>query len=136
GRDPVYGRALRDRPILAVDVTRHQGEPVVAVAAVDETTAAEAIELVDVVYEEIPAVMTIEEALAADAPLVHTAGPMAGHFSDIATFKGKPDTNVCHHFHYARGGAAPPLAPAGPGVDSKVPLPPPQPQPMEPPGAV
>ena len=134
--DPFYGPALRDRPILAVDVTRHQGEPVVAVAAVDETTAAEAIELVDVVYEEIPAVMTIEEALAAGAPLVHTADPMAGHFSDIATFRGQPGTNICHQFEFARGDATAALAAADVTVEDTYTFPRVQHYSMEPHGVI
>ena len=39
-------------------------------------------------------------------------GPMAGHFSDIATFKGKPGTNICHQFDFARGDAETALAAA------------------------
>ena len=101
--DASYGPALRDRPLLATDVVRYEGEPVVAVAAVDEATAVEALDLVDVEYEEIAAVTTLEEALAPGAPLVHTGEPLAGHFSDLATLKSKPGTNICHQFDYARG---------------------------------
>jgi CO/xanthine dehydrogenase Mo-binding subunit len=98
-----YGPALRDRPLLATDVARYEGDPVVAVAAVDEATAAEALDLVEVDYEELPAVTTLEEALAPGAPLVHTADPVAGHFSDLAMLKAKPGTNICHQFDYGRG---------------------------------
>ncbi len=101
--DPFFGPALRDRPILATDVARHEGEPVVAVAAVDEATAAEALELVDVDYAELPAVMTLEEALAPGAPLVHPGDPLAGHFADLSTLRRRPGTNVCHQFDYRRG---------------------------------
>ena len=101
--DPTYGPALRDRPMLATGVVRYEGEPVVAVAAVDEATAAEALDLVEVDYEELPAVTTLEEALAPGAPLVHTGEPLAGHFSDLATLKAKPGTNICHQFDYQRG---------------------------------
>ncbi|HEY7519001.1 MAG TPA: molybdopterin cofactor-binding domain-containing protein, partial [Methylomirabilota bacterium] len=108
--DPSYGPALRDRPLLASEVVRYEGEPVVAVAAVDEATAAEALDLVDVEYEEVPAVTTLEEALAPGAPLVHTAEPLAGHFSDLSTLRAKPGTNICHQFDYARGDVAAGLA--------------------------
>jgi CO/xanthine dehydrogenase Mo-binding subunit len=104
--DPTYGPALRDRPLLATGVARYEGEPVVAVAAVDEATAAEALELVEADYEELPAVTTLEEALAPGAPLVHTGEPLAGHFSDLATLKARPGTNICHQFDYQRGRAA------------------------------
>src|SRR5262245_47245383 len=134
--DPFYGPALRDRPILAMDVARYQGEPVVAVVAVDEATAAEALDLVAVDYEEVPAVTTLEEALAPGAPLVHTAGPMAGHFSDIATFKGKPGTNICHQFDFARGDARAALAGADLTVEDTYTFPRVQHYSMEPHGVI
>ena len=82
----------------------------VAVAAVDEATAAEALDLVEVEYEELPAVTTLEEALAPGAPLVHTGEPLAGHFSDLSSLRAKPGTNICHQFDYTRGDVAAALA--------------------------
>jgi CO/xanthine dehydrogenase Mo-binding subunit/aerobic-type carbon monoxide dehydrogenase small subunit (CoxS/CutS family) len=101
--DPYYGPAFRDRPVLPIDVVRYEGEPVVAVAAVDAATAARALELVEIDWEELPAVTTLEEALTPGAPLVHTAEPISGHFADLASLRPKPGTNVCHQFAYARG---------------------------------
>jgi CO/xanthine dehydrogenase Mo-binding subunit/aerobic-type carbon monoxide dehydrogenase small subunit (CoxS/CutS family) len=104
--DPYYGPAFRDRPILAIEVTRYEGEPVAAVVAESESAAALALELIEIVYEELPAVTTLEEALAPGAPLVHTAEPPAGHFADLSTLKPKPGTNICHQFHLERGHGA------------------------------
>ena len=101
--DAFYGPALRDRPLLATDVVRYEGEPVVAVAAADEATAVEALDLVEVEYDELPAVTTLGEALAPGAPLVHASEPLAGHFSDLSTLKARPGTNICHQFDYQRG---------------------------------
>jgi len=101
--DPFFGPAFRDRPILAVGVARYEGDPVAAVVAVDEATAAEALELIDVDYTPLPAVITLDEALAPGAPLVHEGQPLAGHFADLSTLKPEPGTNVCHRFRYARG---------------------------------
>jgi CO/xanthine dehydrogenase Mo-binding subunit/aerobic-type carbon monoxide dehydrogenase small subunit (CoxS/CutS family) len=101
--DPYYGPAFRDRPVLAIDVVRYEGEPVVAVAAVDAATAAAALELVEIDWEELPAVTTLEEALAPGAPLVHTAEPLSGHFADLSSLRPRPGTNVCHQFGYTRG---------------------------------
>jgi CO/xanthine dehydrogenase Mo-binding subunit/aerobic-type carbon monoxide dehydrogenase small subunit (CoxS/CutS family) len=101
--DPYYGPAFRDRPVLAIDVVRFEGEPVVAAAAVDAATATRALELVEVEYEELPAVTTLAEALAPGAPLVHTAEPLSGHFADLSSLRPRPGTNVCHQFAYARG---------------------------------
>jgi CO/xanthine dehydrogenase Mo-binding subunit len=110
GCDPYFGPAFRDRPILAIDVARHEGEPVVAVVADTEEIAAEAVDLLEVDYAELPAVTTLEEALAPGAPLVHTGEPLAGHFADLSTLRPIPGTNVCHQFHLERGGAAAALA--------------------------
>jgi len=101
--DPYHGPAFRDRPMLAIDVARYEGEPVVAVAAIDAAVAACALELVEVEWEELPAVTTLEAALAPGAPLVHTTEPLAGHFADLSSLRPRPGTNVCHQFAYARG---------------------------------
>ncbi len=110
--DPYFGPALRDRPILAIDVARYEGEPVAAVVAEDESVAAQAVEGIEVEYEELPAVTTLEEALAPGAPLVHASEPLAGYFADLATLKPKPGTNICHQFDFERGRGAAALAEA------------------------
>ncbi|HMH50061.1 MAG TPA: xanthine dehydrogenase family protein molybdopterin-binding subunit [Candidatus Acidoferrum sp.] len=56
---------------LAVDRVRYVGEPVVAIAAEDRAAAEDAAQLVSVEYEPLPAVLSPEAALAADAPLIH-----------------------------------------------------------------
>jgi CO/xanthine dehydrogenase Mo-binding subunit len=102
---PYFGPAFRDRPVLAIGVARYEGEPVAAVAAVDELTATEALDVIDVDYEALPAAMTLEEALRPGAPLVHTGEALAGHFADLATLRPERGTNVCHRFSYQRGDA-------------------------------
>jgi CO/xanthine dehydrogenase Mo-binding subunit len=104
--DPYFGPAFRDRPILAIEVVRYEGDPVAAVVADEEGVAAEALDLIVVEYEELPAVTTLEEALAPGPPLVHTAEPLAGHFADLSTLKPKAGTNICHEFHFERGRGA------------------------------
>ena len=108
--DPYHGPAFRDRPILAIDVVRFEGEPVAAGAAVDEATAAAALDLIEVDYAPERAAGTLEEALAPGAPLVHTGEPLAGHFADLSSLRPEPGTNVCHRFRFARGDAAAALA--------------------------
>ena len=76
-----------------------------AVVAESESAAAQALELIEIAYEELPAVTTLEEALASGAPLVHTAEPLAGHFADLSILKPRPGTNICHQFHLERGKA-------------------------------
>ena len=67
----LYGRRMRDVPVLAHERARFAGERVAAVAADDAETAQRAVELIEVVYEELPAVLEPEDALAEDAPLLH-----------------------------------------------------------------
>lgn len=71
GTEIRWGLSLRDRPIIALDKVRYVGDPVAAVAAVDEATAEEAVEAITVSYETLPHATTAQEALAAGAALVH-----------------------------------------------------------------
>jgi CO/xanthine dehydrogenase Mo-binding subunit len=52
----LVGRRMHDMPVLARDRVRFVGEPVAAVAAETLETAEEAVALIDVEYEELPAV--------------------------------------------------------------------------------
>jgi 4-hydroxybenzoyl-CoA reductase alpha subunit len=78
-----WGAFQKDLYPLAVDKVRYVGDEVAAVAAVDLDTAREAIDLIRVEWEELPPVLSIDEALAEGAPLVHDDAPgnVAYHFS-------------------------------------------------------
>jgi CO/xanthine dehydrogenase Mo-binding subunit len=65
----------QDQQFLPTEKVRYVGEEVAAVAAVDEDTALEALSLIDVAYEVLPAVYTIEDALAPGAPQLHDVYP-------------------------------------------------------------
>lgn len=65
----------QDEYPLAVDKVRFIGDEVAAVAAVDKDTAEEALELIDVEYEELPAVFDVEEAMRPGAPVIHDYCP-------------------------------------------------------------
>ncbi|PYN77843.1 MAG: aldehyde oxidase [Candidatus Rokuibacteriota bacterium] len=134
--EPYYGPAYRDRPVLAIDVARYEGEPVAAVAAVDEATAAAALDLIEVDYEPLSPVITLEEALGPGAPLVHTGKPQAGIFADLSTLRPELGTNICHQFHFARGDSAGALAAADLVLDDTYRFPPVQHYAMEPHAAV
>ncbi len=69
---PYMGRGKnKDQPIIAVDRVIFTGQPVAAVAAVDRATAEEALAAIAVEYQELPAVIDVENALAAGAPRIH-----------------------------------------------------------------
>ncbi len=61
----------RDELALALDVVRYIGDEVAAVAAVDEDTAQEALDLIRVDYEALPAVYDPLEAVRPGAPQIH-----------------------------------------------------------------
>ncbi len=67
--------ATRDETPLAVGKVRYYQEGVAAVAAIDEETAEEALDLIKVEYEELPGIFDPEEALKEGAPLVHEDKP-------------------------------------------------------------
>jgi CO/xanthine dehydrogenase Mo-binding subunit len=103
-----YGAAYKDQSIVAVDTVRYVGDSVAGVAATDAAIAEEALALIEVEYEELPAVDNIEAALDPGAPLVHESAAEGGelhgyHYQAPAKFKG---TNVCYQFSYARGDIA------------------------------
>ncbi len=65
------GQRLKDMPILAVDRVRFAGEAIAAVAAETAEIADEALGLIEVDYEELPAVFDPIEAMAPGAPILH-----------------------------------------------------------------
>jgi CO/xanthine dehydrogenase Mo-binding subunit len=98
-----FGPVFRDQPLLAIDKVRFVGDPVAAVVAVDVDAANRALELISVDYEELPAVFGIDEAIAADAPLVHEGPPNAGAtFADII-IHASAGTNICNKFTLRKG---------------------------------
>jgi 4-hydroxybenzoyl-CoA reductase alpha subunit len=64
-----------DQYPLAMDRVRYIGEEVAAVAAIDEYVAEEALGLIQVDYEELPAVFDPEEAMKPEAPEIHPSHP-------------------------------------------------------------
>jgi CO/xanthine dehydrogenase Mo-binding subunit len=76
---PRFGPAYADRPVLAVGETKFFGEPVAAVAAETEDAAEEAARLVRVRYEELPAVLTVAQALDPSLPLVQDPALRSAH---------------------------------------------------------
>lgn len=63
------------QPVFAREVVNYVGEEVAAVAAADLATAEEAARLIDIVYETMPAALTIRAALKPDAPQIHARAP-------------------------------------------------------------
>src|SRR5688500_275581 len=78
-----WGAFRPDLYPLAIGKVRYVGDEVAAVAATDPETARAAVDKIVVQYEVLPAVLSLDQALAPDAPLVHddAAGNVAHQFS-------------------------------------------------------
>src|SRR5579864_142019 len=100
---PYYGPVFRDQAALAIGTVRYIGDPVAAVVAEDPDVAAQALELIDVEYDHLPAVFDPLEALAGGAPLVHDSPPTLGAtFSDLIINR-EANSNICNHFKLRKG---------------------------------
>jgi CO/xanthine dehydrogenase Mo-binding subunit len=69
-----------DEPLLAEDDVRYRGQPILAVAAEDAETALEALDAIEIEYEERPAFFDMRKALDPDAPSFHQWGPVYPHY--------------------------------------------------------
>jgi len=77
----LIGKQIRDMPVLCWEVVRFVGDRVAAVAADTQEAAEEAVGLIDVDYEELPAVFEPLEAMQPSAPRLH---------EDVAAYEGAP----------------------------------------------
>ncbi|WP_116381015.1 xanthine dehydrogenase family protein molybdopterin-binding subunit [Cupriavidus taiwanensis] len=74
-----WGPHRKEQRILACGVVRHVGEEVAAVVALSEEIARDALDLIRVEYEPLPALLTPAAALAAGAPEIHAGTRNIGH---------------------------------------------------------
>lgn len=95
-----FGIYMQEKEMLAQEKVRHVGEPVVAVAADTEEIAEQAVELIKVEYEELPAVFDQRDAMKDGAPLVHERLHEYKHAPFIFP---KPHTNIANHFKLRKG---------------------------------
>jgi len=92
---------------LARDKVRYRGEPVAAVAAVDEATAEQALQLIKFNVKELPGYYTAAESRSADAVLLHDDKPgnlereIHHTFGDIEAGFAAADLVREEEFHYA-----------------------------------
>ncbi|MDB5797476.1 MAG: aldehyde oxidase [Paucimonas sp.] len=103
GGNPYWGVSMQDRPVIAIDRVRYVGDPIAAVAAVDEFSAEEALDAIVVDIETLPCVTDLAQAMQAGAPLVHERmTPLADFY-----FRGKATpvagTNIFQRYEYQSG---------------------------------
>jgi CO/xanthine dehydrogenase Mo-binding subunit len=94
------GLYLKDRHIFCTDRVRYVGDPVVGVIASSEEIAEEAARLVEVEYEELPAVLDPLQAIKPDAPLLH---PDLGSYDVVPFIFPQPGTNISNIFRVRKG---------------------------------
>ena len=63
-----------DEHTLCIDKVRFIGDPIAAVAAIDEDAAFDALDLIDVEYQKLESISSIEDALATEEPRIHEYG--------------------------------------------------------------
>lgn len=132
GVDPYFGPAFCDQPILAIDRVLHVGDMVVAVAAEDRRRAEDALQLIEVDYEPLPAVLDVLEAAKPGSPLVHEELRPAGAFADLAHVIAGEKSNICYHFKLRTGNVQKAFAEADHIFEDTFSSPPAQHMPMEP----
>lgn len=110
GMDPYYGPVIKDQSIVAMDRVRYVGDVIAAVAAEDRDLAQEALELIEVEYESLPAVLDPVEAMLASAPLLHarTAEEVAQSVArstlpGLQNVRMDAASNVCSTYHLEHG---------------------------------
>ncbi|MFH1491700.1 MAG: xanthine dehydrogenase family protein molybdopterin-binding subunit, partial [Pseudomonadota bacterium] len=96
--DKRTGMMIQDERAMTKNKVRYFGEPVAAVAAVDEQTADQALGLIELEIEELPGIFSFTQSTQPDAPLIH---------EDFKAYKsGKPLKrygNVCLHAKIEKG---------------------------------
>jgi CO/xanthine dehydrogenase Mo-binding subunit len=99
--DHYQGKSIRDIPVLCWDKVRYIGDKVAAIAAESREAAEEAIDLIDVEYEELPAVFDVLEAMKPGAPILHDDAPSYdGAPADIMAGAG---SNVLNKLTWGKG---------------------------------
>src|SRR5256885_5047323 len=75
--------STQDETALAVDKVRYVGEPVAAVPATAEDAAFDALSLIDIDYEDLDPIFTIEEALEREDVKIHDESKRANVFKEV-----------------------------------------------------
>jgi 4-hydroxybenzoyl-CoA reductase alpha subunit len=81
----------QDEHALCIDKVRFVGDPVAAVAAIDEDTAFDAMNLIEVEYEPLNTISTIEEAVLIDEPRIHDYGDSGNVHKKVSLEFGNVD---------------------------------------------
>ena len=103
GLNPYFGPVVDDQPVVATDRVRHVGEVVALVAAESRDIAEAALELIDVEYQELPAVFDLLEAAKPGAPVLHAQRNETTAGVHREEFNFQVGGNVCSVYHVEDG---------------------------------
>ena len=95
-----FGAGVADEYVLARDKVLYVGDPVAAVAAESEQIAQEAVDLIEVEYEELPAVFDGEEAFKQNPPAI--LHPDLKSYKTLRSVPPRYDENRPNVFNYFR----------------------------------
>jgi CO/xanthine dehydrogenase Mo-binding subunit len=98
-----FGPVVKDQPVVALDRVRYVGDIIAAVAAEEKDCAEEALELIEVEYEPLPAVFDLRAAMKADAPVIHADRVKAQSFPAKSGFRLETGGNVLSMYHVDDG---------------------------------
>lgn len=107
--NPYYGPLVKDQAILALDKVHYEGDPVAAVAAESPSIAEEALGLIQVEYQELPPLLSVDEAMAPNAVKIHDFTSVHGEkFPGYPSVdeEAKKHRNVSFHFGWSKGDTA------------------------------
>jgi CO/xanthine dehydrogenase Mo-binding subunit len=103
GLRPYFGPVVDDQPVVATDRVRHVGEVVALVAAESRDIAEESLELIEVEYQELPAVFDLLEAAKPGAPVLHAQRNETGAGVHREEFNFAVGGNICSVYHVEDG---------------------------------
>ncbi|WP_061320958.1 xanthine dehydrogenase family protein molybdopterin-binding subunit [Clostridium botulinum] len=96
----LVGSTIVDRPPIAIDKVRYNGEPVAVVVADSEIEAKKAAQMIKIEYEPLPVVNSPSEAIKKDSPLVHEK---LGDYEIIDEVFPEPNTNIANRTKIRKG---------------------------------
>ncbi len=99
-----FGFGVQDEQLFARDKARYIGDVIAAVAAGNEATADQAVDLIECDYESLPAVLAVDEALRENAPLVHEQ-LSSYRLNTVLARDWHPvyGTNIAHQTSFSKG---------------------------------
>jgi CO/xanthine dehydrogenase Mo-binding subunit len=103
GMNAYFGPVVKDQPVVATDRVRYVGEVIAAVAAERRDIAEEAVDLIEVEYEPLPALFDPAEAMKPQAAVIHDARVKAQSFPAKSGFRLTNEGNVLSQYHVAEG---------------------------------